>query len=142
MRNIVAWISGATLLANGLLMLADPAAWYATVPGVTMTGPLNVHFVRDIGCAYVVAGASLAAFAFDARSRPAALASGAFLTLHALVHLWDAALGRETLHHLINDLPAVFGPPAIIVWLAWPTPVFAKEKRHVEMADPASHRRV
>jgi hypothetical protein len=69
MRKILALILGAGLAAKGLFMLGDPAAWYAAVPGVPMTGPLNPHFVRDIGCAYCVAGAALAALAFDARAR-------------------------------------------------------------------------
>src|ERR1700677_2366352 len=117
MRKILAWVLGAALAANGLFVLGDPAAWYAAVPGVTMTGPLNPHFVRDIGCAYLMAGATLAAFAVDARARPAALAGGAFLALHALVHLWDMASGREDLHHFVQDLPGVFLPPAIALWL-------------------------
>lgn len=142
MRKILAWIIGAALAANGLFMLADPAAWYAAVPGVALTGPLNSHFVRDIGGAYVVAGASLAAFAITARARTAARAAGAFLTLHALVHLWDAASGRKSLHHVVNDLPAVFLPPVIALWLAWPGRILKQEKQHAEMAGPAAHRRV
>jgi hypothetical protein len=35
MRGIVAWILGIGLAANGLIMLAVPAAWYAAVPGIT-----------------------------------------------------------------------------------------------------------
>ena len=95
MRKILAWVLGAALAANGLFMLGDPAGWYAAIPGVTMTGPLNPHLVRDVGCAYLMAGAALAAFVVDARARPAALAGAAFLALHAFVHLWDLASGRE-----------------------------------------------
>ena len=142
MRMLLALILGALLAANGLFMLADPAGWYGLVPGVPMTGPLNVHFVRDIGCAYAVAGFGLAAFGLDARARGAALAGGAFLSLHALVHLWDWAAGREDLAHLVNDLPAVFAPPAIALWLAWPASIFKKEKPHAEMVDPATYRGV
>jgi hypothetical protein len=142
MRKILAWALGAALAANGLFMLGDPATWYAAVPGVTMTGPLNPHFVRDIGCAYLRAGATLAAFAVDARTRPAALAGGAFLALHALVHLWDMASGREDLHHFVHDLPTVFSAPAIALWLAWPSAQFAKEEHHAEMADPTTPRGV
>src|SRR6202050_2200078 len=94
MRKILAWVLGAALAANGLFMLGDPAGWYAAIPGVTMTGPLNPHLVRDVGCAYLTAGAALAAFVVDARARPAALAGAAFLALHAFVHLWDLASGR------------------------------------------------
>jgi hypothetical protein len=142
MRKILALILGAGLAANGLFMLGDPAAWYAAVPGVPMTGPLNPHFVRDIGCAYCVAGAALAALAFAARARAAALAGGAFLALHALVHLWDWASGREMLDHLIADLPAVFAPPALALWLAWPNSIVRKEKHHAEMVDPSARRGV
>ena len=109
---------------------------------MTMTGPLNPHFVRDIGCAYLIAGATLAAFAVDARARPAALAGAAFLALHAFVHLWDLASGRESLHHFLGDLPTVFLPPALALWLAWPTVNLEKEKHHAEMAGSTAHRRV
>jgi hypothetical protein len=43
----------AFLAANALTMLAAPAAWYYSVDGVAATGPLNIHFVRDIGCVSV-----------------------------------------------------------------------------------------
>jgi hypothetical protein len=120
MRKILSLLLGAALAANGLFMLVDPAAWYATIPGVTMTGPLNPHFVRDIGCAYLVTGAGLAAAAMDERARAAAMAGGAFLALHALVHFGDWIGGRETFEHLTHDLPGVFTPAAIALWLAWP----------------------
>jgi hypothetical protein len=129
------------LAANGLFMLGDPAAWYGAVPGVAMTGPFNPHFVRDIGCAYLAAGAALIWFAVDGRARWAALAGGVFLALHALVHLADAASGRETVDGLATDLLPVFVPPALVLWLAWPSPMFKKERQHVEMADPSASRR-
>ena len=119
MRAIVAWLLGLGLMANGLVMLGVPADWYAWVPGVADTGPLNEHFVRDIGVAYLVAGASLVWFAIDAGGRPAAQAGAAFLALHALIHLWDAAAGREHVHQLFIDLPTVFLPPALALWIAW-----------------------
>jgi hypothetical protein len=45
-------------------MLLDPAGWYALAPRVPETGPLNPHFVRDIGCAYILTGFALAGLAF------------------------------------------------------------------------------
>jgi hypothetical protein len=86
---------GVALTANGQVMLADPAAWYGFVPGVPDTGPLNAHFVRDIGSAYMVAGVALAGFALDTRARAAAAAGTAFLVLHALVPGADALAGRS-----------------------------------------------
>jgi hypothetical protein len=120
MRVAVAWIVGLGLLANGLTMLADPGAWYGLLPGVAQTGPFNPHFVRDIGAAYLVTGATLLWFAIDRDARPAALPGAAFLALHALIHLWDAVSGRTHAHQLLVDLPAVFLPPALAIWIAWP----------------------
>jgi hypothetical protein len=49
----------------------------------------------------------------------AAFAAAVFLSLHALVHLADLMLGRETLVHLLVDLPAIFAPALLALWLAW-----------------------
>jgi hypothetical protein len=120
MRRVLAVILGIGLALNALWMLADPAAWYAAVPGVAMSGPLNAHFVRDIGAAYLVAGAALACFAARVQARPAAQAGAAFLVLHALVHLWDVAAGREQTHQLPLDLAFIFLPAVLAGWIAWP----------------------
>lgn len=108
---------GLLLAANGFLMLADPATWYALVPGVPETGPLNPHFVRDIGAAYLVTGVAIAALALDLRAAPAALAGAMFLTLHAFVHVGDAIAGRLHAEHLAADLITVFVPAALALWL-------------------------
>jgi uncharacterized protein YjeT (DUF2065 family) len=117
MRLILAIGLGLLLAANGFLMLFDPAQWYAMVPGVPETGPLNAHFVRDIGAAYVVTGVAIAWLALDTRAAPAALAGALFLTLHALVHVADAIAGRMHADHVATDLVAVFLPVAIALWL-------------------------
>jgi hypothetical protein len=119
MRGLVAWILGLGLAANGLAMLADPADWYAMVPGVIDTGSLNPHFVRDIGAAYLVCGGGLVAFALRPAARSAAQAGAAFLALHAAVHLWDVATGREHAHQLLVDIPTVILPPALALWIVW-----------------------
>lgn len=55
------WIGVALALsvaaeANGLFMLASPARWYFSVPGVTDSGPFNQHFVPDIGLIFLLIG--------------------------------------------------------------------------------------
>lgn len=85
-----------------------------------------------------MAGAALIWFAVDARARWAALAGGVCLALHALVPLAGTVGGREAVHGLLNDLLPVFVAPALVLWLAWPSPMFAKERHHVEIADPAA----
>jgi hypothetical protein len=120
MRSIVAWILRVALTINGLAMLAAPAVWYAAVPGVSETGALNHHFIRDLGAVYLVDGLAMPWFALDTAARPAAQAGAAFLVMHAIVHLWDAATGREHVHALLVEVPAVFLPAILAVWIVWP----------------------
>ena len=120
MRVVFAWIVGIGLAINGLIMLGMPLFWYGAVPGVPDTGPFNPHFIRDIGCAYLIAGGALALFAARPAARPAAQAGAVFLALHALIHLWDAAAGREQIDHLLMDLPTVFLAPVLAIWIVWP----------------------
>ena len=122
MRHWDRYLAGLTALllaANGVAMLGAPLTWYDTVPGVPTTGPFNPHFVRDIGAAYLVVGASLAAFAWRPREAWAALAAAAaFLTLHAGVHVFDAVCGTRPLQDVLRDLGGVYLPAAIAVLFA------------------------
>jgi hypothetical protein len=79
-----------------------------------------LHFIRDIGCAYLVAGLSVIWLGRAPQlAWPAALAIGTFLGLHALVHLYDFFIGHESARNLIEDVPAIFLPAVLVIWLAW-----------------------
>src|SRR5512145_3384819 len=93
--TIVLGIAAIGNLANGAWMLADPRHWYATLPaGVPDFGPLNEHFVRDIGCAFFLQGVALAVAAVVASWRLAACGAVAlFYVMHALVHVLDTWRG-------------------------------------------------
>jgi hypothetical protein len=117
MRTLAGWGLGLIQLLTGLVILADPRFFYETVPGVAETGPFNHHFLDDVGCAFLVAGGGLVAFARDRQARPAGIAGAAFLTLHALVHLADGLSGRETTEHLLSDLPILGGFALLGLWL-------------------------
>jgi uncharacterized membrane protein HdeD (DUF308 family) len=140
MRWVLMLLLGLVLAANGLFMLVDPAAWYALAPGVPETGPLNPHFVRDIGCAYAVAGAALIGNAFEERQRAAALAGALFLTLHALVHVADAVAGREHAEHALAELVTIFVPAVIALWLVLSPNT--RRTHNVQVADETADRRV
>jgi hypothetical protein len=121
-RKVVALALGIVLGLHGAWMLAAPDTWYLRIPGVAATGPANFHFIRDIGCIYVVTAACLVWLAVEhLRSWPAAFACGMFLTLHALVHVWDTAAGREHAGRLLADVPAIVLPAILALWLAWPS---------------------
>ena len=108
----------ALLLAlNGLNMLFDPAGWYASVPSVPHTGPLNPHFVRDIGIAYLTSSLSVGLAAWrGAYFWPGLITALAFLGLHALLHIWEAIIGLPASMHMSTvDLVGVYGPAVILL---------------------------
>lgn len=83
-------ILGLFHLVNGVFMLAAPDQWYAMVPGVVQSGPMNHHFIADIGWAFFASGAGML-FAARAGAIAAAfaLAGATWPALHALVHVWE-----------------------------------------------------
>ncbi|MGC1686216.1 MAG: hypothetical protein WA734_11395 [Candidatus Acidiferrales bacterium] len=120
MRRLLTMALGVALGANGTWMLAAPMNWYRWIPGVSGTGPANLHFIRDIGCAYLVAGLTVIWLGqASLQAWPAALASGTFLGLHALVHLYDFFIGHESARNLMSDVPTIFLPAILVIWLAW-----------------------
>ena len=119
MARAISAILAAVLALNGLVMLFAGLWWYGAVPGVPTTGPYNPHFVRDIGAAYLVVGASLAAYAArPAKAWPALAASAAFLTLHAAIHVFDAACGSNPVHDAARDFGGVYLPAIVTLTLA------------------------
>ena len=105
--------------ANALWMLADPAGWYAGLPAaVPDTGPLNTHFVRDIGSAFgVMSAALLLAAARPALRVPMLGLVSMFYVLHALVHVTDTLAGRLPSSHWTIDLPGVYVPALLMILL-------------------------
>lgn len=115
------WIFGLAALGNGLWMIANPETWYTNLPArVPDTGPLNVHFVRDIGCAYAASGVSFLLGAEIPRARLGVLYAGVlFNGFHALLHVADILSGRLPSDHWVVDLP-VFLPALLLLVLCHP----------------------
>ena len=122
-KPIVLWTLGIIAAANGIWMLAEPASWFATIPGVTNTGPFNVHLVRDVGCTYLTMAVAMLVAGWTPRAGfPVMLVVSTFMLLHALLHhVWDILVGRLPHSHTFTDLPGVFLPAvlsvAITAWL-------------------------
>ncbi len=107
---------GAGLIANALWMLAGPMHWYSELPAaVPDTGPFNPHFVRDIGCAFLTAGAALIWGARSERFRfPLATISLVFLGTHALLHIYDTLVGNLPSNHWWLDFAGVYLPAILL----------------------------
>jgi len=103
-------------LLNGIWMLVDPPGWYVNLPAaVPDTGPLNEHFVRDIGSAFVVMSVGLLVAAFRPALRlPLVALTSLFYWLHALVHITDTLAGRLPPSHWAIDFPGVYLPALLL----------------------------
>ena len=103
---------------NGLWMLAAPASWFLRVPGVSDTGPENLHLIRDVGLGFLAAAVALGLAALMPGARRVLVAVAlVFLGGHGLLHIGGMLSGsggvlRDTLLIL---LPA-FLPLAVYLW--------------------------
>ncbi len=117
-KRWIAGLLGAMAIGNGLAMLIAGEQWYLTAPGASDTGPYNFHFVADIGVAFFVAGAGLAARAWRPRYWPAALTGAAFLFGHGLIHVAGLLGGHA--HYVILEWASIVAPAALALWVALP----------------------
>jgi len=115
-------------LVNAVWMLASPAHWYLNLPAnIPGTGPLNEHFVRDIGCIFLLLGLALLAGMFVRRLRlPAMVLATAYSLLHALVHVYDSARGLLAPDHWRVDVVPIYATTLLSLWL---TVKLAREER-------------
>ncbi len=111
-------VLGAGSVLNALWMLAGPLHWYTELPAaVPDTGPFNPHFVRDIGCAFLTAGVAQVWAAFAPALRfPLVATATLFLGAHALLHVYDTAVGNLPNDHWWLDAPGVYVPAIVLVW--------------------------
>lgn len=117
--RLVFLIAAAGNILNALWMLGDPAGWYEGLPAaVPDFGPLNEHFVRDIGSTFMMLGLLLLWGAFTPSVRlPALVAVTLFAVLHALVHVWDTMRSLVGPAHWAIDFPGVYLPALVLVAL-------------------------
>jgi uncharacterized protein YjeT (DUF2065 family) len=120
--RILLIVLGLFHVINGALMLVAPGLWYTIVPGVIDTGPLNQHFIYDIGMAFVASGAMLLLGARAGRNAATLAAAGAtWPALHALIHIegWATMGFPSDTQVAISDVIAVVALAALGVLLAW-----------------------
>lgn len=105
MRFTLIFIAGVYAL-NGVNMVVMPKFWYDIIPGVSMLGPYNTHFIRDVGLLYLVVSGAF----WWAISRPGRMAgllvAAAWPAVHAIYHLqmWAARGLPFDLVALVNIL--------------------------------------
>ncbi|HLF70332.1 MAG TPA: hypothetical protein VI541_05190 [Actinomycetota bacterium] len=126
----------------GIWMFAQPVGWSDVFPaGISDLGPINPHFIRDVG-GWLVAGGTLYLFA---SLKPLRFGGVALLvnligsSLHAAGHVMDLTSGSIPAKHWIVDFPGVFLPlliQGILVWMLWAV-TSGRYESHGETADLA-----
>ena len=77
---------GAIWCSTGLYVFIAPEAFYQNTPGLSLMGPYNGHFIRDVGLAFLASGGATTYGALRGERR-LALGGVAWPFLHALFHL-------------------------------------------------------
>ena len=86
MAKIILVLIAVIYALNALLMWFAPQYWYETTPGVSMMGPFNLHFIRDVALTYLMAsGAFIWAVRRDIRI--VGFVGAAWPCMHALFHI-------------------------------------------------------
>lgn len=120
MWRIVLYLIAATYLGNALYMWFTPLRWYENTPGVSMMGPFNLHFVRDIAFVYLV---SATAFAWGVKKhdRTALIFGATWPCLHALFHIWIWAMMRGFAFDIVSlvNLVGIQTPAWLALWTAF-----------------------
>ena len=115
-------LMGATSIGNGLWMLLFAQNWYDNMPVAAHdTGPLNTHFVHDVGLVYLIAGLALLWCANNlSKSLGVYIGVVLFYVGHALIHVVEILLGLLPPSHWWIDFPLVF-VPAILLFALLPS---------------------
>ncbi len=107
-------------VVNALAMLIAPEVWYELTPGASDTGPFNVHFVRDIGIAYLAVGVGLWLGVTNHRLQAlsGALVAMVFVGGHAVFHFIEMFAHHVDSTSAVRDLILIVLPTAIAaVWM-------------------------
>jgi hypothetical protein len=105
-------------LAIAAWLILAPQAFYAAIPGVMASGPLNVHLLRDVGIAYAVLSMGCAyALADSAAARFATAFAAIYLCGHAALHAFMESSNRNQ-HLTLAEAPGVYAPALLATAVA------------------------
>ncbi|MBO6504826.1 MAG: hypothetical protein JJ850_05490 [Kordiimonadaceae bacterium] len=76
-------------------MLFQPEDWYQGTPGVPETGPINVHFIRDIGAAFLMSCAAFTLFAIRKTPWEVVALGAIFPGIHGGIHAFGLLTGHS-----------------------------------------------
>ena len=108
---------GSISVGNGLWMIFSATSWYQYMPvAASDTGPMNAHFVHDVGLAFLLAGAGAIWCAYKMEGCfPIHLFTTLFIAGHAIIHVVEISIGDLPSSHWLIDFPLIFLPALILI---------------------------
>lgn len=104
-------------LITGLFISVTPFVFYETGPGVSDTGPYNMHFLRDVGFAFTVSALGIG-YGLRRNLKPLVVFGCAWLAMHGMFHLTLWFLHTHpTSEGALIDLVLVVMPAAVVTYL-------------------------
>lgn len=116
-QRLISGLLAAYFIAIAMHMLVAPEHWYNTVPGVKITGPANIHFIRDIGAAFLTSGMALAVYCKNPSLWVAAPIAAVFPGIHGGIHAFGLLTGHSHNSTTVDFFGAVF-PGFIALFIA------------------------
>jgi hypothetical protein len=116
----VLWILAVLDIVNGIEMFFFPSAWFfRLVPGVSETGPYNMHLVMDGGTFFLAVGVGLAAAALNPHRNAIAVVVAAIAgVMHSALHLYSHAAGLLSSEHLVTEVLGIYIPTLLLIAIA------------------------
>ena len=80
------WAFVAFYLLTGLYIAVLPHDFYLNAPGAQATGPYNMHFIRDVGFAFLSSSVAIG-YGIYSGVKPVMVFGALWLLIHGLFHL-------------------------------------------------------
>lgn len=111
--TIILYMLGSYHIITGIIAYFMTGFFYENF--TAHTGPLNEHFLSDVGAAYLTAGLALLLAAYIEKWRvPFSVSAVFFLGLHSLIHITEMVTGQLESMQIASDLVTVVLPTAFV----------------------------
>jgi len=106
------WAFVAFYMLTGLYIAVFPHDFYLNAPGAQETGPYNMHFLRDVGFAFITSSAAIG-YGVHVHAKPVMVFGSLWLLIHGLFHLTLWAMhgayldGAAAIDAVTVSIPAV-----------------------------------
>lgn len=116
MIRLLIWALVAFYLLTGLYISVTPHDFWLNAPGARETGPYNMHFIRDVGFAFLTSAAAIG-FGLYRNEKTLMVFGSLWLLIHGLFHLTLWALHGMRFDSAALVDAVVVSIPAIVIFV-------------------------